>query len=154
MPLELRPVTSENWNALIRLKVQEGQQNFVAPNLYSIAEAQFGAEYEGHWDLFPCGLYADGEPVGFAMTGLNPGHPRWQAVIMRLMVDEKHQGRGYGREAMRMLLDSFRADALVRAVWLSYAPENEGARKLYVSLGFVETGEILEGEAVAELQLK
>jgi diamine N-acetyltransferase len=76
MSLEFRPVTRENWETLIDLKVREDQRDFVASNLYSIAESQFGFEEEGHWDLFPYGIYADGKPVGFAMTGLNLNHPR------------------------------------------------------------------------------
>jgi diamine N-acetyltransferase len=45
---EIRPVTKGNWKDLIRLKVREDQPHFVAPNLYSIAEAQFGDDCEGH----------------------------------------------------------------------------------------------------------
>ena len=57
---EIRPVTKENWEALIKLNVRQDQRNFVASNLYSIAQAQFGDEFEGHWDLFPFGIY-DGD---------------------------------------------------------------------------------------------
>ena len=55
MSISLRLVTAENWRALIKLKVREDQSHFVASNLYSIAEAQFGFDDEGHWDLFPFG---------------------------------------------------------------------------------------------------
>ena len=154
MPLEFRPVTQENWQSLIKLKVREGQQDFVSSNVYSIAESQFGFEEEGHWDLFPYGLYANGEPVGFAMTGLNLNHSRFQGLILRLMVDERYQGRGYGREAMKVMTEMFLADERVKAVCISYAPENEAARKLYASLGFVETGEMLESEVTAILNMK
>jgi diamine N-acetyltransferase len=154
VPLELRPVTQENWQSLIKLKVRDGQQDFVSSNVYSIAESQFGFEEEGHWDLFPYGLYLNGEPVGFAMTGLNLNHSRFQGLILRLMVDEKHQGRGYGHAAMKVMTEMFLGDERVKAVCISYAPENEAARKLYTSLGFVETGEMLESEVLAVLQLR
>jgi len=39
MIVALRPVTAENWRALITLKAQEDQTRFVASNLYSIVEA-------------------------------------------------------------------------------------------------------------------
>ena len=64
---EIRPVTRENWKELIRLKVRDDQSHFVDSNLYSIAEAQFGDEYEGHWDLQPFGIYDGDTPVGFLM---------------------------------------------------------------------------------------
>ena len=151
---EIRPVTKDNWKELIRLKVREDQTHFVASNLYSIAESQFGDEYEGHWDLYPFGIYDDeGTPVGFLMYALNPDHPKQQAFIQRLMVDDRHQGKGYGRFGMQKLLEIFRADKQIKSVGISYEPENEPARKLYASLGFKETGEMVGDETLAVLQL-
>ena len=154
MSLEFRPVTLDNWESLIDLQVREDQRDFVASNLYSIAESKFGVEDEGHWDLFPYGLYVDGKPVGFAMTGLNLDHPRRQGLILRLMVDERYQGMGYGREAMQVMVDMFRAEARVKALMISYEPENHVARKLYANFGFIETGEMIDHEVVAELRLR
>jgi diamine N-acetyltransferase len=151
---EIRPVTKDNWKELVRLKVREDQKHFVAANVYSIAEAQFGDDYEGHWDLHPFGIYDANTPVGFLMYGCNFEHPKHQAFIIRLMVDEKYQGKGYGRFGMERMLEIFRADDRINTVGISYEPENEGARKLYASLGFEETGEMIEGETVAVLQLK
>ncbi len=152
---EIRPVTKDNWKELIRLKVREDQTHFVASNLYSIAESQFGDEYEGHWDLFPYGIYDDDDtPVGFLMYGCNFEHPKQQVFIQRLMVDENHQGKGYGRFGMEKMLELFRADERIQEVGISYEPENEAARKLYASLGFEETGEMVGDEVLAVLQLR
>jgi diamine N-acetyltransferase len=150
----LQPVTAENWRELIKLKVREDQNSFVASNLYSIAEAQFGFEDEGHWDYYPFGAYADEEPVGFVMYCFNFNHSRFQAFVMRLMVDERYQGRGYGREIMKQVLDVFRGKHEIKNVGISYEPHNESARKLYASLGFVEPGELLDGETLAVLNLR
>jgi diamine N-acetyltransferase len=152
--VELQPVTAQNWKALIKLKVGDDQTHFVAPNLYSIAEAQFGFEDEGHWDFYPFGAYVDDQPVGFAMYCFNLEHSRFQAFIMRLMVDALFQGRGYGREIMQLVLERFREDERIKNVGISYEPENEVARKLYASLGFVEPGEMLDGETLAVLKLR
>ncbi|MFN8386132.1 MAG: GNAT family N-acetyltransferase [Anaerolineales bacterium] len=151
---EIRPVTKENWQDLIDLKVRDDQKNFVASNLYSIAQSQFGDEFEGHWDLFAFGIYDNDTPVGFLMYGLNYAHPTQQAYIQRLMVDEKFQGKGYGRFGMQKMLEIFRAEDRVKEVSISYEPENDVARKLYASLGFVETGRIIEDEVEAVLKLK
>jgi len=152
--VELRPVTEQNWKALIKLKVSDDQSHFVASNLYSIAEAQFGFEDEGHWDFHPFGAYVDEQPVGFVMYCFNFAHSRFQAFIMRLMVDQQFQGRGYGREIMQLVLHEFRANEQIRDVGISYEPENAPARKLYASLGFVEPGEMLDGETLAVLKLR
>ena len=152
---EIRPVTRDNWRQLIRLQVREDQRHFVASNLYSIAESQFGDDFEGHWDLHPFGIFDDGdEPVGFLMYGFNFEHPKQQAFIQRLMVDEKFQGKGYGRFGMQKVLEIFRADERIREVGISYEPENEAARKLYASLGFSETGRMMEDEVEAVRKLR
>jgi len=152
--LELRPVTRDNWRELIKLQVHEDQQHFVASNVFSIAEAQFGDEYEGHWDFSPFGIYDDDVPVGFSMFGLNYDHPRYQAFIIRLMVDKNHQKKGYGHFGMEKMLELLRADERIRQIGISYEAENDVARKLYASLGFVEPGEIVEREVLALLDLR
>ncbi len=151
---EIHPITRENWQTLINLKVHEDQKHFVASNLYSIAQAQFGDEFEGHWDLVPYGIYDGDVPVGFLMYGLNFENLNHQAFIQRLMVDEKFQGKGFGRFGMEKMLEIFRADERIKIVGISYEPKNEGARKLYASLGFLETGAVVDGEVMAELKLR
>jgi len=151
---EIRPVTKGNWKELTRLKVREDQTHFVASNLYSIAESQFGDDDEGHWDLHPFGIYDGNTPVGFLMYGYDLEHPKQQAFIFRLMVDDQFQGKGYGRFGMKRMLEIFRADERIKEVGISYEPENEVARKLYASLGFVETGQMLGEEVEAVLRLK
>ena len=156
MSVEIRPVTKDNWRDLIKLKVRPDQQDFVATNVHSIAESQFGYDDPdyGHWDMVPFGIFDLGEPVGFLMYGYNFSHPRTQAYIIRLMVDEQQQGRGYGRFGMDWMIERFRGDDRIRAIGISYEPENEVARKFYKDLGFVETGEISFGEVVAVLQIR
>jgi diamine N-acetyltransferase len=151
---ELRAVTISNWEELIDLKVRDDQKNFVASNLYSIAQAQFGEEFEGHWDLTSYGIYDGDTPVGFLMYGYNFSHPTQQAFIIRLMVDQKFQGKGFGKFGMQKMLEMFRADERIKTVGISYEPENEAAKKLYASLGFVETGRIVEEESEAVLRLR
>jgi diamine N-acetyltransferase len=152
MSLSIRPVTKNNWLEIAKLKVHDAQSHFVASNVYSIAEAQFGfdeSDGKGHWDMYPHGIYDGDAPVGFLMYGYNFSYPGFQAYIMRLMVDEKHQAKGYGYFGMKSMLDIFRADPRIAAVGISYEPNNEVARKLYERIGFIETGEMLDGEVVA-----
>jgi diamine N-acetyltransferase len=151
------PVTIDNWRELIKLTVRDNQKHFVASNLYSIAEAQFGFDDDNgsHWDASAQGIYADdGQPVGFLMYGYNFPAAGLQAFIFRLMVDEKYQGMGYGRFGMNWMLEQFKKDDRIKGVGISYEPENEVGRKLYASLGFVETGEMLGEEVLAVLHLK
>ncbi|NWF64885.1 MAG: GNAT family N-acetyltransferase [Chloroflexi bacterium] len=154
--LEVRPVTINNWKELAALKVREDQKHFVATNLYSIAESQFG-EYipgEGRWDMMPFGIYDGEKPVGFLMISYNYAAARFQGFILRLMVDEKFQGKGYGKFGMNWMLERYRSDGRVKAIALSYDPNNAAARTLYAKFGFHETGEMVDGEALALLSLR
>lgn len=71
------------------------------------------------------------------------------------MVDQRYQGVGYGREAMRLLIERIRglADEEHMRIFISFEPENSIARALYESLGFVPDGRILYGEVVYVLTL-
>ena len=67
-------------------------------------------------------------------------------------VDRRHQRRGYGRAVVAQLERA--ASDGHREAALSYDPQNTLAQSLYASMGFVETGELADNEAVARRQLK
>lgn len=54
--------------------------------------------------------------------------------------DKKYQGQGFGKEALRLAIEFIKTFTAGKseACWLSYEPENEGARSLYLKAGFVE----------------
>ena len=56
------------------------------------------------------------------------------------MIDKKYQGQGFGKQALKLVLDFIKTFPCgeSEACWLSYEPENEVARKLYLSFGFIE----------------
>jgi diamine N-acetyltransferase len=68
------------------------------------------------------------------------------------MIDAAHQGKGYGRAAMVEAIKRMREEPDCRQIALSYVPGNAAAAKLYESLGFVKTGEIIDGEEVVRLR--
>lgn len=144
MKVTLRPITPENFRPVVQLKVGPGQEHFVATNVYSLAQAKVWPSY------VPLAIYADETPVGFLMHGPDEAGQRW---IIRLMVDAEHQRQGHGRAAMRLILAEFRADPACGSVAISYEPANQVAADLYRELGFVETGEMEDGELVARLNL-
>jgi diamine N-acetyltransferase len=143
MTMTLREITRDNWLQCVRLKVAPEQEAFVASNGVSLAQSK----YEPEW--IPLALYDDEEMVGFVMYGVNRDEGKYW--ILRVMVDRRFQGRGYGRAAMRLLLDRLRAIPGCDEVAISYEPENDVARRLYASCSFRETVEVLEGETVARI---
>ena len=79
-------------------------------------------------------------------------HQYW---IYRLMIDQRYQGVGYGREAMGLLIDRIRglSDEDHNRIYISFEPENAVAKALYESLGFLPDGRVLYGEVVYYLAL-
>ena len=73
--------------------------------------------------------------------------------IWRFMIDRRYQGRGYGRKALELALEFIRTFPAGPAqyCWLDYEPENEVARKLYLSFGFVERPEQYDEEEGGEI---
>ncbi|MGH3487595.1 MAG: GNAT family N-acetyltransferase [Actinopolymorphaceae bacterium] len=58
--------------------------------------------------------------------------------------DKDSWGRGYGREAIRLLLDYAFRLANLRRAWLQTHAENERAIRSYRAVGFVEEGRLRE----------
>jgi len=143
MAVELRRVTEENFRAVVRLEVSPEQAGFVAPNVRSIAETYIYPDAE------PWAVYAGEEPVGFVLFHpIDKVRPQDGHLIVRLMIDHRFQGRGLGRQALEAAVDWIVRERKVDRVRLSVVPSNEKARGLYESAGFVETGELDDGEVV------
>jgi diamine N-acetyltransferase len=146
--VELRDVTAENRKAVAALELDPMQEDLVASNAESLAEARFDR------DARPRAIYAGGRLVGFLMydAGTADDEPR-EAVIYRFMIDRRHQGKGYGRAALAKALDEIRTIPQVGKVSIGYIPGNPVAKPFYASFGFVEVGLDEDGEMVAELTL-
>jgi len=113
--VSLREVTGETVRAICRLSdtLTPPRKYMVAPNAVSIAEAHFEPKA---WFR---AIYADEKPVGFIMLYDDPGEPMF--FLWRLMVATAHQGKGFGRRAVELLLD--------------YVQTRPGATELLVSCG-------------------
>jgi diamine N-acetyltransferase len=147
MSITLKEVTRENWYEAAKLTVHESQQDFVASNLYSIAQSKF---YPTWVPLAICN--ADGTMVGFLMYGEETEEKAGEYWIIRLMVDKDYQGQGYGRAAMLAAIERIKQQSNLKSIYTSYLPENTSAAKLYAGLGFEETGTIEDGEIVVQLK--
>ena len=140
MSVSLRELTPENFSECVKLKVADAQKAFVASNVYSIAQSKI---YPTH---LPFAVYNDDEMVGFVMFGLDTDDDRF--YLGRLMIDEKHQARGYGRAATLEVIERLKQNEDCKEIYLSVHPENTDAEKLYKSIGFERTGELNGNEIV------
>ena len=157
--IHLEKVTDGNVDELLKLRITKEQREFVASNQQSLVDAYLSLT-EGK-PVFPFGIYNGKTPVGFLMIDYRNDwsgyrHEAWLGsdvykfyqgkpfyYVWRFMIDKKYQGRGYGRESLKLALEFVRTAPCGEAEYcvLSYDPKNEVAKKLYFSLGFVELNE-------------
>ena len=163
--VHLEKIDARNLWDVIDLKVRKEQKSFVAPNEGSLLEAYLAVGSE--CKAFPFAICNDKKLVGFLMIGYNeaamyemydetpPESLKNSYSLWRLMIDKKYQGRGYGKEAVRLALEFIRTWPCGKAETceLSYEPENETAKQLYHSFGFAENGEMDGDEVIAILKL-
>jgi diamine N-acetyltransferase len=150
----LRGLDADNWRECVELRVDQGQENYVGSNLLCIAESAV----ERHWTIDA--IYSAEEVVGMVVYGLVDGDTRsvprsivggGTYVVHHFMIDYRHQGKGYGREALQLLVERLLSRPDCRELKLRHSPGNPAA-ELYKALGFRYTGEQWGGEPVMVLR--
>ena len=136
--VELKEITADNLDDVLNLKVAEHQTSYVSFTAHSLAQAYVYRE-----TAFPFAIYDDDIMVGFIMLGYYEA--RNQYTLWKFLIDEQHQNKGYGREALKLgiayLKDRFDAKEVYTGVSLG----NEAAKHLYSSVGFQVTGLVEDG---------
>lgn len=146
--VELTEITAENLGFVYHLVVGPGQEEFVAPNPWSLAQAY--AERHIAW---PRAVVADGQVVGFIMLQFDPDDDDGQPFqLWRLMIGADHQGKGHGRTAVSLGVEECRRRGATE-LFTSWALGDGGPEAFYLGLGFEPTGEWDDDEKVARLAL-
>ena len=143
--VSLREITRETVVAICGLEVAPEQKEFVADNARSIAEAHFQPK------AWIRAVYAGETPVGFVMLFDDPDAPRY--FLWRFMIAAEHQGKGYGKAALDLLVEYVRTRPGATELQCSFVPGEAGPGAFYAKYGFVETGEVAHGENVITLPL-
>lgn len=159
--IHLEKLTWDTVDDVLKLRVSKEQKEFVAKNSDSIIDAYFFLTEERK-NVFTFGIYNEKKPVGFLMIGYdcvwreNLDFAKNSYYIWRFMIDRRYQGNGYGRAALKLAIDFVRTAPCGKAeyCWLSYEPENEIARKLYLSMGFEEKLELCKEDEEIPAVLK
>jgi diamine N-acetyltransferase len=142
----LREITVGTVDEILRLKVAPHQENLVATNAKSIAQAHFHPGVA--WFR---AIYADETPVGFLMLYDEPDKPEY--YVWRFMIDERYQGRGYGRRAMGLLIEHVKTRPGATELLNGAYPRPGSAIPFYEKLGFVLTGKVDEADGELEMRL-
>lgn len=136
----------------LKLEVHDSQKNLVSSVAESYADALFPPEdVNGPPLVWIRGVLRNSTPAAFLMCA-DPTAQQKDPWLWRLLVDKSHQGFGVGKFAVEAVIDRYREMGCAR-ILTCWVPDDEPAKDaslFYKKLGFKETGEILDGEIVAE----
>ncbi|MFD2445144.1 GNAT family N-acetyltransferase [Bacillus sp. CGMCC 1.16607] len=140
MDIQLRNVTEENFFNIINLKSELEQEKkfqlfetMVGSNAFFIAFATVKG-----W--INKGIYDGDTLIGFSTHGYDDKNNRYELVSM--MLGHKFQGKGYGKPALKAVIDDMIKEYNCNEIYLTVIPFNENAIRVYKQLGFEPTGEI------------
>jgi diamine N-acetyltransferase len=149
--ISLRPITDDNRAEVDALRTAPAQERFVSTVAESLLEA--AEEPDGRalfWAVY------DGEtPVGFVMISDEVGSPGYiPHYLWKLLIDERFQGRGFGRATLDLIVEYFRGRAGADVLWTSAGQGDGSPIGFYERYGFERTGEIVfDDEVLLRLQL-
>ncbi|KON87737.1 GCN5 family acetyltransferase [Sporosarcina globispora] len=147
MNIQLEPVTRDNWEEAIKLKVKESQRDFVPSSAVSLAKVYIKPDGD-EVEYIPFSIYDNDKMVGFIMYAYEPGtvNMYW---INGFFIDEKYQGMGYGRAALAEMISWIKTKfSKCEEIRLTVHKDNHYARNLYKNFSFSPSGEIWGEEEV------
>lgn len=133
--ITLQPITEENYLQAAALTVRPEQRSIVASPLGVLARAYaFRNHRAAAW-----GIYEDRAMVGLALLEDLEEEPACYH-LSELLIDQAEQGKGYGSQALTLLLDLCRREGKFPAVEVCVKRENAAAIHVYQKAGFHDTG--------------
>ena len=144
--IRLRSVDPENWR--LSLAVSEAQKHYVSDRAGILARAYAYRESRSRGYV----IYDDNIPVGMALYYDCDELDAYD--LSQLFIDERYQGRGFGAEAARQVIELMEKDGKYNKVILCYIDGNDAAKNMYEKLGFHLTGERDGDEVIMEKALR
>ena len=151
--IEFREITDRNRAAVVAIHAGPAEGRYVPSVANSIEEAAETPEGKPWYRA----VYLEGEPVGFVMLSwdVTPKPPDISGpwFLWRLIVDERHQGRGIGRAIVEEVVRLIRAEGATELL-TSHGMGEGDPGAFYERLGFVPTGDFdSDGDRILRLDL-
>jgi len=150
--ITLKDVNHDNWRSALQLTVHPNQGRFVS-EIFPVASIALAKAYIRPEGLIwlPYAIYVDEEIVGFFQLVYPPETYEF-CWMFHFFIDESHQGKGYGKQALTAILQMIKRDhATCKKIQLTVHPDNDVAQSIYTRAGFRPTGKIRHDEPVYEL---
>lgn len=135
--VHLIDVNEENWIDIARLKVNEAQQKYLDRPIGIIAR---GYVYR-NCNARVFGIADDSKIIGVALVRDFTEEP-FNYDLQQFMIDQRFQNKGYGTEALRLILDFLKQEKKYAGVEVCVNREDAVALHVYEKAGFVESGYI------------
>lgn len=133
--IRLTDITEENWTDVAGLSVRDDQKDFVAPPVGILAR---GYAYR-NCNAKVYAIENDGEIVGTALVREFSDEPRGYD-LQQFMIDQRYQRRGYGSQALKLILEELRKENHYDHVELCVKKADGEAIRLYEKHGFRDSG--------------
>ncbi|MBR5739709.1 MAG: GNAT family N-acetyltransferase [Firmicutes bacterium] len=137
--IRLAEITEDNWLDAANLSVRDDQRGFVASAVGILARGYVYRDCGGRVYV----IESDGTIVGLALTREFTDEPLGYD-LQQLMIDRRFQGRGYGSEALGMILDELRSEGHYDHVEVCVKKDDAAAVHLYEKHGFKDSGYVDE----------
>ena len=137
--MKLVCVTEENWLAVASLAVKEYQKNYVAPAIGILARGYVYRDCNAKVYAFD----QDGVIVGMALVREFTDEPLGYD-LQQFMIDGQYQRKGYGTQALLLVLDELRKENHYDHVELCVKKADAEAIRLYEKCGFTDSGYVDE----------
>ena len=133
--IRLVEVTEENWIQIASLSVAEEQKGFLAPAIGILARGYVYRDCNAK--VF--GIADDVQMVGVALVREFTEEPVGYD-LQQFMIDARFQGKGYGTEALQLILDKLKEEGKYHTVEVCVKEQAKAALKVYEKAGFVDSG--------------
>ena len=137
--IHLEEVTEENWIDIASLSVKEEQKKFLAPAIGIIARGYVYRDCNAK--VF--GIAEDNQMVGVALVRDFTDEPLGYD-LQQFMIDQRFQNKGYGTQALNLILDYLKKDGRFDCVEVCVNKADAMALRVYEKVGFVDSGYVDE----------
>ena len=131
------------------LTLRPGQQDFLSPVSYSLADA-----FTNPLTTWSRVVLSGETVVGFIRGNFDPEHPReeFRSCLWRINVSADWQGKGVGRFALQELLAEAKRRGFLR-INVIWERGEMGPGEFFKRIGFTEVGETEYGEVIGAISV-
>ena len=128
-------INEQNYFGFARLSVAHGQKGYLDSAVGIVARGYVYRACRAR--VF--GIVSDGEPVGLALVKDLDEEPACYD-LQQFMIDARYQGKGYGTEALRLILAELEAERKYSCVEVCVKRDDLPALRVYEKAGFTDSG--------------